>query len=155
MKLQHLMLALTPLALASAGCAPRVDVPAEAEAIQAISASWNVMDDEQDAAGVAALFAEDATLQWQDRSPVSGRAAIEEFMAEFYAENPGTEGGFGPDKILMAASGDVAVEEGSWQAGQNRGRYITVYQKRGGEWKVAADMSMSANPNGGAPDWAV
>lgn len=153
MKLRYLIIALP--ALTTAGCAPRADVAAEEEAIRAISAAWNALDDEQDAAGVAALFAEDGTLHWQELPPVSGRAAVEEFMARFYAENPGVEGGFGPDRILVAASADLAMEQGTWQAGPNQGRYVTVYQKAGDEWKVAADASLAANPNGGAPDWAV
>jgi ketosteroid isomerase-like protein len=48
----------------------------------------------------------------------------------------------------------LAVEEGAFQNPVDQGRYITVYQKVGDAWKVAADMSVSTAPNGGAPDWA-
>jgi uncharacterized protein (TIGR02246 family) len=152
MQLRHLLLSAPALLFA---CAPRADVAAEEEAIRAMSAAWQALDKEKDAAGVAALFADDGQLHWQERDPISGRAAVEEFIARNYAENPGVDGGFGPDRILVATSGDLAVEQGAWQDGENQGRYMTVYQKAGDDWKVAADMSLNTNPNGGAPDWAV
>lgn len=68
-------------------------------------------------------------------------------------ERPGG-GSFGPDRIEVAASGDLAVERGAYQSPTDEGRYVTVYRKVGGAWKVAADMSVSMSARGGAPDWA-
>ena len=48
----------------------------------------------------------------EDRPTTSGPEAIEAFMAREFAENPGAEGGFEPDRIDVAASGDLAVEQG-------------------------------------------
>lgn len=147
----------TTLVLSSflTACAPSVDPVAEEQAIRDISERWAAMDEAQDAAGVAALFATDATLVWDDRVPVQGRAAIEEHMATSYLENPSGGGSWSPDRIDVAASGDLAVEQGAWQTSGGEGRYMTVHQKRNGEWRVIADMSVDTSPNGGAPDWAV
>lgn len=137
-----------------AGCAPAVDVPAEAEAVRATSARWLEYSQARDASGVASLFTEDGAVYWEDRPPTAGPEAIEVFMRRQFTENPGSEGGFAPDRIEVAASGDLAVERGAYQSPTDAGRYVTVYRKVGGEWKVAADMSVSAAPHGGAPDWA-
>jgi ketosteroid isomerase-like protein len=100
------------------------------------------------------LFAEDGAVYWEDRSPTSGPEAIEDFMRRQFTENPGGEGGFGPDRVDVAASGDLAVEQGAWNTPNDAGRYITVYRKIGNDWKVAADMSLSTSSDGGAPAWA-
>ena len=51
--------------------------------------------------------------------------------------------------VLVAASGDLAVERGSWTADEDgegeddadHGEYVTVYRKIGGEWKVIIDAT--------------
>jgi len=150
---------IAPALLAFSGCAPQgstssVDLEAEESAVRAVSASWNGFDENQDAAGVAGLFAPEGTLFWEGRPPVSGPEAVEAFMADEYAFAPGGEGSFGPDRFDVAASGDLAVEHGAWENPGGAGRYMTVYRKTGGDWKVAADMSVGSAPNGGAPAWA-
>lgn len=142
-----------------AGCAqeasgPTVDLAAEEASLREVSASWLAFDRQQDAAGVASLFAPEGTLVWEQGQPVSGPEAIEAFMVDVFAFAAGDPGSFGPDRFDIAASGDLAVEHGAWESPADQGRYMTVYRKTGGEWKVAADMSMSTTPNGGAPAWA-
>jgi len=136
------------------GCAPQVDVAAEEEGVRATSARWLEYSDQRDASGVASLFSEDGTVYWEDRPPTSGREAIEAFMSRQFAETPVAGGGFGPDRIDVARSGDLAVEQGTFTGTDTEGRYITVYRKVENDWKVAADMSMSTTPDGGAPAWA-
>ncbi|NNF11731.1 MAG: SgcJ/EcaC family oxidoreductase [Gemmatimonadetes bacterium] len=141
--------------LGLAACGPQVDLASEEQAIRDAAAHWASLDDEKDAAGVAALFTDDGTLLWDDRPPVQGRDAIEQHMATSYLENPTGEGGWGPDRIDVAASGDLAVEQGAWQNPGSEGRYVTVHKKLDGEWRIIADVSIDTPPNGGAPDWAV
>jgi ketosteroid isomerase-like protein len=148
-----------PALLTFSGCAPQggtssVDIAAEEAAVRAVSANWLGFDEEQDAAGVAGLFAPDGTIVWEERQPIAGPEAVEAFMAEEFAFAPGSEGSFGPDRFDIAASGDLAVEHGAWENSGEVGRYMTLYRKIGGDWKVAADMSMGTTPNGGAPAWA-
>ena len=136
------------------GCAPSVDVTAEEEAVRATSARWLELSKQHDASGVAGLFAEDGAVYWEDRPSTSGPDAIEDFMRRQFAENPGGEGSFGADRVDVAASGDLAAEQGAYDGPNDSGRYITVYRKVGSDWKVAADMSVSTSPDGGAPAWA-
>ena len=58
------------------------------------------------------------------------------------------------DRVEIAASGDLAVEYGSYTdtgLGLNgtetdKGKYITVYRKVNGAWRVAADIGNSTKP---------
>jgi len=145
--------------IALSGCAPQgsgpaVDLAAEEEAVRVVSARWLAFDGEQDAAGVAGLFAPDGTVLRQNRQPASGPQAVEAFIAEEYAFSSGGAGSFGPERVDVAVSGDLAVEHGTWESPTDEGRYITLYRKVGGDWMVAADMSLNTAPNGGAPAWA-
>ena len=135
-------------------CAPPVDVGQEEAAVRAVSSHWLELAQAQDAAGIANLFAEDGAVYWEDRPPASGPQVIREFMEREFAEDPNPGGTFGPDRFDVAASGDLAVEHGAFQGPNNQGRYLTVYRKVGGEWKVQADMSVGTSSDGGAPSWA-
>lgn len=146
---------LVAAGLTMAGCAPGVDVSEEEAAVRSVSARWLELSGQGDAAGVAGLFATDGAVYWEDRPPTTGPAAIEAFMTRQYAERSGDAGGFGPDRVDVAASGDLAVEQGSYDEPGDAGRYVTVYRKVDDTWKVATDMSVSTRPNGGAPTWAV
>jgi len=53
--------------------------------------------------------------------------------------------------VMVAASGDMAVEAGSYiysDAGKeiDRGRYVTNWRKVDGAWKVSTDMWVSTVP---------
>jgi ketosteroid isomerase-like protein len=54
------------------------------------------------------------------------------------------------EKVTVAASGDLALETGTWtfanEGAQDTGKYITVWQKVSGEWKAIADMGVSTMP---------
>ena len=137
-----------------AGCAPGVDITVEEEAVRAVSARWLELSRQRNAAAIADLFADDGGVVWQNRPATSGRDNLEAFMRRAFAENPSSEGGFAPDRIDVGAAGDLAVEQGTYEDPADQGRYMTVYRKVGSDWKVAADMSVSTSPDGGAPDWA-
>jgi len=154
MQIRFLVLVAATLIVCS-GCTPHgVDLAAEEEAVRAITPSWLAFEAEKDAAGVAGLFAPDGTVAWQGRQPAFGRDAIEPLLVDNYAFTPGDTGSFGPDRVDVAASGDLAVEHGNWQNPADEGRYTTVYRKIGGDWKITSDMSVSTAPHGGAPAWA-
>ena len=142
----------TGIALALAACAapsaPPVDLAAEADAVRAISMRWLELERGRDAAGVAALFAEDGVIFRPQNEPVVGIAAIQDYMATEYANNPTARVEWTTDRVEVAASGDLAVEYGTYSetsdsgAGDS-GKFMTAYRKVNGEWKVAGDMSAS------------
>lgn len=142
------------LSLALMGCAQTVNTAADEEAIRSTASHWQELDRQRNAAGIADLFAPDGAVYWEERQPAAGPDAIREFMEMGFALDPSAEGSFAPDRIDVAASGDLAVEQGSWQDPGDSGRYMTLHKKIDGAWKVVADMSLSQAPNGGAPEWA-
>jgi len=131
---------------------PAVDIAAEEEAIRAVSMRWLELARQRDAAGIAALFADDGRLIWTGQDPVVGPAAIQEFIASEFAANPMETVDWSTDRVEVAASGDLAVEYGTYSA-QNRGQdgteedrgsYMAAYRKMNGSWMVVADASVDA-----------
>jgi len=144
----------TGFTLALAACAasaPAPDLSAEADAVRALSMRWLDLERSRDAAGVAALFATDGIIFRPQNEPVVGVAAIQEYMAAEYANNPTGTVEWTTDRVEVAASGDLASEYGTYSESSesgagDHGRFLTVYRKVNGEWKVAADMSSTTRP---------
>jgi len=152
---------LSPLvfiALSAAACAPPAPAPAdlaaEEQAVRAISMQWLEFENAKDMAAIAALFTEDGTLIREHLEPVVGHAAIEAHLTRDQAENPSGVAHWATDRVEVTASADLAVEYGTWSetglgpngTEQDQGRYVTVYRKVNGAWKVAADISLSTKP---------
>lgn len=140
--------------LLATACAasPQVDTAAEERAVRAVSEQWLQAEKARDAAAIAALFTEDGIVYREDREPVSGSAAIQAYMAQDFADDPQDAASWTTERVDVAASGDVAVEHGTWtstggKAGPDNGWYLTLYRKVNDDWKVAADMSISTRPS--------
>lgn len=134
------------LIMLAAGCAqspvpdpfPQDDADAWAERFAA-----------NDAAGVAALYTEDAQLLPPDSDIVSGRAAIREFVAKSNA--PG-----GPKLEIATIEthvfGDYAHRQGSFTckgpdgAVISTGKFMELWKKTGGKWLIYRDMWSSNAP---------
>ena len=143
------VLAVTCITLTS--CAPEesepaTDLAAEEAAVDATSQQWLTHAQAKEAAGIAGLFADDGVLFVENQDPVVGPSAIEAFFRRDFKDNPDRVPNFGSDRIEVAASGDLAVEFGSGGDGDVR-KYITVYRKVDGVWKVVGDMSISTKPD--------
>jgi ketosteroid isomerase-like protein len=124
-------------------------VVAEAAAIDAISQQWLQFALARDAAGIAGLFASDGELYSENEESIVGPAAIEAFQTRNFERDPDAVPAFGSDRIEVASSGDLAVEFGSWGpegADSDFGKYVTVYRKVEGVWRVVGDMALSSKP---------
>jgi ketosteroid isomerase-like protein len=147
------MTVLTVASIMATACAAEsphsIDLTAEVAAVNETSLKWLEFAAAKDAAGVASLFTSDGVLFSENEEPVVGPAAIEALVAQRFEENPDQVPAFGSDRIEVAASGDLAVEFGTWGPegpDGDYGKYITVYRKVDGVWKVAGDMSLSTRP---------
>ena len=96
-----------------------------------------------DAAGVAALYTEDAQLLPPDHEIVSGRAAIQEFVAR---TNPPDGPRLEFATIEALVFGDYAHRQGSFRvkgpdgATAGTGKNMELWKKVGGQWKIHRDM---------------
>jgi uncharacterized protein (TIGR02246 family) len=128
----------------------KVDINAEEQAIRSISMNWLQLQKNHDAAGCAAQFADDGISYSVNVEPSIGPAAIQEAFNKSYEKNPGMIINWNTDRVEIAASGDLAVEYGSYsmtdQGQEDHGKYITVYRKVNSKWKVAADIGTSTKP---------
>jgi uncharacterized protein (TIGR02246 family) len=150
------MLLIVPVLLAS--CAtettPTVDLAGEEQAIRAQSMAWLDAAKARNAAGEAAVFAEDGIAFRENQEPIVGPAAFQAYTEADRAGNPQAVVNWTIDRVVVAASGDLAYELGTYQltglgptgTEDDTGKYVTVWKKMNGEWKVAADISSTTKP---------
>ena len=103
-----------------------------------------------DAAGVAALYAEDATVMPPNAEPAVGREAIEAAMRAELDAAPGFS--LVLETTSLEVTGDVAVELGRYvvtdpEGGHaDHGSFIAYWKRVDGGWKMAADIWNSSMP---------
>jgi uncharacterized protein (TIGR02246 family) len=138
----------TLLALALTACGgPAPSAEADLKAIKAVNVAWNKDYNAGDAAAVAALYADDAVLSVPGVPPMHGKQAIN---AYYLKDVPST----------LAAGISVADDPASdvgqsvdlaWQSGTyhntdksgaviETGKYLTVFERRGGKWVIVRDI---------------
>jgi uncharacterized protein (TIGR02246 family) len=130
--------------LLGVGYAQMADTAADVAAINAVREAYIAAETAGDAAAVAALYADNATLMPSNRPAVSGKPAIEAFLREQYAA------------MSMAvtvtpretkAAGDVGYDTGSTvvtltpkaggKAMPSNGKYgVTLARQADGSWKI-------------------
>lgn len=115
--------------------------------IERIGREFSAAYNRGDAAGVAALYAEDARLMPPGHAAITGRAAIQAFW------QGARESGLGQVTLRteeVAASGDLAYEVGSaaiqaqtpdGQAVADTLKYLVVWKRHtSGAWQLAVDI---------------
>jgi ketosteroid isomerase-like protein len=122
---------------------------ADEKAIWAEAAAWSKAMEAKDAATFVTFYAEEARVLPPNAPAISGRAALLDYWKKFMAL-PGLKGSFGPDKVVVAKSRDIAYETGTYSMTTNdaqgkpqheKGKYLVVWKKdSSGKWKVVADM---------------
>jgi ketosteroid isomerase-like protein len=129
--------------------APGPDLAAEERAIRAADSTWLAAAVAHDAAAEARMFADDGAAYRDQADPIVGPAAYQAYSAKYYVDNPKVAANWATRSITIAASGDLAVQTGTFtetNAGPKgdttrRANFVTVWKKVNGEWKVAIDTS--------------
>ena len=154
--------ALALLALGSAfGCSSATTTaPSVAPSRAADQAAIRALDDSivaamqaRDAAAVAAYYAPNAQLFPPNRDVATGPTAIRAAWAEDF-KLPNIDLSFEPQRIEVAASGDMASDVGTYRVSldgpegpiSDTGKYVVVWHKVNGQWKVMADIWNSDLP---------
>jgi uncharacterized protein (TIGR02246 family) len=128
---------------------------ADEAAIRSLVKQWSDSAATKDPAKFAAFYADDALFLFENMPLVSGKAAIAEALGPMM-QDPNFALTFGPTKVDVARSGDIAYETGTYQLTltdqktkkpfPTKGKYIVVWKKVGDTWKVAVDAPLADPP---------
>ena len=148
------LFALVAVVLIS-GCssAPQPDLAADERAIRELAARWQKALLDRDAATQASMFADDGVSYHDGQEPLVGPAAILEWEKNAVTRHPKAKITSTTKELRIAAAGDLAVQAGEGQLtdlGENgedhtvrRQRFVTVWKKVDGRWKVAHDIAVN------------
>ena len=111
-----------------------------------LAKQWEAAFNAKDPAKVAALYAEDGVVNPPNESAVRGRTAIQSWAK-------GTMGVFTSITLTPAEStisGNVGYEAGTYSgtmaSGSDKGKYVIVLKRVGGQWLIAHDIFNSDMP---------
>lgn len=128
--------------------------PQDEQTIREIDAAWSQALQHKDVDKVMSNYAEDASFLPPDEPIVRGQGNIREWFAKRVAA-PGYSATFAPTTIVVARSGDIAYELGTFHVTVNdasgkpveySGKHLVTWEKRGGHWKVVAESINRDSP---------
>ena len=136
------------------GPAPKPDLTIEEKAIRDMDARWLKAAQARDAAAEAVIFASDGVAYREHVDPLVGPAAFQTWDTKLYTDNPKQSSTWTTDSIRIADSGDLAIQTGEYHVTgigpkgerEDKGRFVTVWKKVSGEWKVAHDIGSTTMP---------
>jgi len=140
-------LALAVLLLASSVTFAN-DASADEQTIRALDTAWSHAAETKDLDKTVSFYADDASILPPNMPIATGKNAIRAVWSQFMSM-PGFSITFAPSKVVIAKSGDMAYEIGTFQTTVNDaqgkptssvGKFVVNWQKRGGQWKVVADI---------------
>lgn len=138
---------------AEVNAAAAANAGADEQAIRGYVKRWLQLVQAKDAAAIAGLYTEDGAVMPPNAPIGKGRAAIQQTWASMM-QTPGFALTFTPEQIVVSASGDMALDRGTYSltvaphgtAQKDTGKYVVVWRKVGKEWKAAADIFNSDLP---------
>ena len=158
-KAPYVPLVLVLSALCAAGCSPKVNDPADVQAVKDTAPAYDKFANAGDAAGLAAEFyAPDAVRMDPNQPSSAGAAAIRATLEKSYAQSSESIRNVIDD---VRVAGGLAVAKGSFEgtstpkAGGSavpvKGKFVTLYERQGsGPWKAVWDIYNSDLPAPGA-----
>ena len=143
------------LVLCVSGCTGNtesVDIQAETELLRELNFALAAAEGDKDVDAAMSLFWEDAVMMVPNTHSIIGADAIRAALEQF-VQLPFTSVESGPLEIGISESGDMAYSwadyylifpgpEGSTSVPH---KFISVWEKRDGEWRISANMTNS-NP---------
>lgn len=124
------------------------------QAIRLANERWLELIRAKDAAAIGQMYAQDGALMPPNGPIAKGPEAIRSSWQSMM-QIPGFSLTFEPEAIVVSSSGDMALDRGTYDLAMNspsgpiqdKGKYVVVWRKLGGEWKVAADIFNSDKPS--------
>lgn len=141
---------------AKANGSATVDTNTDEQEIRGQVDRWLQLVKAKNAAAIADLYVEDGAVMPPNAPIGKGHDAIQKAWASMIATR-GFDLTFTPEQIIVSSSGDMALDRGNYKlaiapdgkAHSDRGKYVVVWRKVGGEWKAAADIFNSDLPASG------
>ena len=123
---------------------PAVDVEAEAAAIMDLERTWSANLADGDLEGIMSIHASDA-IQFPAGAPAVFGAEALRAAWEGMINTEGLQVSWEPTEAIVSPSGDMAYDYGSATMITPDGvatpmKYLVIWVRENGEWKVAADM---------------
>jgi len=155
-----LVLATSALAVAAT---PQQHDSAEADeaAIRAAVEDWSAASQAKDVEGFVSVYADDAVLMLEGAPDLEGAEAIRAGIGGMM-QDPNFNLWFEPTQVVVAESGDLAYETGTYSLGisdpegnavSQHGHYVVVWRKQSdGNWKVVIDAPVSDPAKAAATD---
>ena len=142
--------ALLPVLLVAgllAGCTTVANQDKEAAKIAEVNKGWLAMVASGDAEGVGNLYTADGVFMMSNTEIITGPEAIGDTWAGLM-KLPGVSITFKTSQLDIAKAGDLASDRGTYdlsfdgEGGRVRdvGKYVVVWRKVDGEWKIVADI---------------
>ena len=165
MKTATLMLITAALGIAAckpaADKAAKVDVKAEEAAIRAKESAWMDAYNRHDANGLTSQYEDGASLASAGTALMTDSVGRSVFLNGMAAD-PALKADFASDRIIVAASGELASSRGHYtmtysdpvtkQPKTENGSYLTVYRKAAdGSWKAVEDFTTPGAPAAATP----
>jgi ketosteroid isomerase-like protein len=140
------LLVLVGIALV-AGCARSVNVTQERESLLAKDREWSQTTKDTDK--FLSYYAADASMYAPGMPVVNGTAGIRDAYTQM-ASAPGFALQWTANKADVSTSGDLGYTSGTYQMSMNgmndKGKFVTVWKKENGDWKVSQDIINSDEP---------
>jgi uncharacterized protein (TIGR02246 family) len=131
------------------------DTRADEAAIHANVKDWSAAAQAKDADKFASFYAEDGVLMLENSPDFHGKAAIREAVGALM-QDPHFALSFAADSVVVARSGDLAYETGTYaltlsdpkkKPSTQKGHYVVVWQKQAdGSWRAVRDAPVSDPP---------
>ena len=137
---------------APAPSAPPDTRAADEAALRSVIKEWSAAAQAKDAVKFVGAYADDGVVMMANAPDIRGIAAIREAIPAMM-QDPAFALSFEPDTVVVARSGDLAYETGSYsmtmtgpdkKPANEKGHYVVVWRKDpSGQWKVVIDAPIS------------
>lgn len=132
------------LLLAATVAVAQTNSSADEKAIRDIDKQWAAAAQKKNLEGAVAPYAESGSLLAPGAPIATGAKQIRDTWQHFLSDPNIESVNFGPTKVEVSKSGDMAYDTG-WteiktKSGTDKGKYVVVWRKVGGKWKAVADI---------------
>lgn len=142
----HILGATIALGLSACVGSSGTDAATDEQAIRGHVAQWNEALATNNDSLIVSLHAADAVVMPPNHAALTGHDEIQAFWREIGTLNADLR--IMLESVDVADGGDIAVEQGTWSievpmpdgAHRDNGKYIVVWTKADGEWKVKRDI---------------